>query len=64
MKCLTGKCPIAEAKDCKGLCMKCYSAAKKMVEGKLTTWDELINMGMIHVEDSPFFAEFKQKKGQ
>ena len=46
-RCLTKGCmrpPAAALK--RGLCMPCYSAAKKMVDASKTTWTELVALGV------------------
>lgn len=57
-------CPRPEAIALKrGLCMSCYSKAKKAVESGQTTWDALEKMGLCrsYVID-PFTAAFEQAK--
>lgn len=39
----------------RGLCLVCYSAAKKKVESGHTTWKQLVEMGLCDSDsDSPF----------
>lgn len=46
-KCLTKGCMRPPAPALKrGLCMPCYSAAKKMVDAGKTTWIELVALGV------------------
>lgn len=44
-KCLTCSRPPATAIG-RGLCLVCYSGAKKMIETGKTTWDDLVAMGL------------------
>lgn len=60
--CLTADCRLDRAAGCKGLCMKCYSRAKKMVAGGSTTWDELAALGMVESEKDAFETEFLKRK--
>ena len=47
IKCMTPKCVGEEATAMgRGLCMKCYSAAKKLVESGNYTWDGLAAKGL------------------
>lgn len=48
MKCLTPKCrnTAGNVKEFKGLCMKCFSTAKKMVLAEETTWEQLEEKGL------------------
>ena len=46
-KCLTPDCNKSQARALKtGQCMTCYSAAKKLVDAKRTTWAQLAEMGL------------------
>lgn len=57
MKCLVTKCTSQEALALKrGLCMKCYSTAKKLVDSGATTWQRLIDMGMAKDDGSDLFT--------
>lgn len=63
-KCLTRGCNSNQAQQCRGLCMKCYSHAKNLVELQQTTWDELVEMGMAKPIPSLFEQEFLRRKGK
>ncbi len=47
-KCLTKTCTNTQAnvKEYKGLCVKCYSSAKKLVASGATTWERLGEVGL------------------
>lgn len=64
-KCLTPKCQGTAAH--RGLCLKCYSTAKRAVEGGETTWEELEQLGMVESVVDKFRAAFdairREKKG-
>ena len=61
--CLVGTCRKSKAAGCKGMCMKCYSSAKKLVTIGKTTWDELVEMGMAEIEATDEFTlEFQRRK--
>ncbi len=63
-KCLTPECQsqMGDPKSYKGLCMKCYSAAKRMVEAGTTTWEQLAAMGMVKAEETDFERAFRTKR--
>lgn len=62
-KCLTADCRSDKAAGLRGLCMKCYSRAKKLVAGGATTWEELAQLGMVESKDKdPFETEFLKRK--
>ena len=63
MQCLTPSCTREAAAGLKrGLCMTCHSKAKKMVDAKKTTWDELVSLNMaLDVDDGLFEAEFNRR---
>lgn len=62
-KCLTPKCKANAGAGLRGLCMKCYKAAKDLVDKGETDWDELTGMGLAEAkEGSAFFEEFKKRK--
>ena len=45
--------------------MNCYSKAKKMVESKQTTWEELESMGMVEPKAEDKFTKlFNEKKAK
>lgn len=67
-KCLTDGCSNNEAPALeRGVCMKCYVRAKRMVESGVTTWLELSDLGMVlpnSKEGGDKFTEaFKRAKG-
>lgn len=55
VSCLTPGClgRVAPANK-RGLCMKCYSTAKKTVESGTTTWDRLEELGLVLRKEDPF----------
>lgn len=61
-KCIVGDCKSKPAAQCKGLCMKCYSTAKKLVTSGETTWEELYRMNLAVDESEPFVRAFNSKK--
>ena len=63
--CMTEGCPSLRYSDGRGLCMGCYSKAKKMVEAKKTTWEELESMGMVESKATDKFTKlFNEKKAK
>lgn len=63
LSCMTAGCHKIRFGDGRGLCMSCYSKAKKMVEDKKTTWEELEQMGLIESKAvDKFTAAFNAKK--
>lgn len=64
MKCMIPNCgrdAIVTPK--RGLCMRCYSTAKKMVESGDTNWDELVEKGLaLDLGDDAFTKAFKEKQ--
>lgn len=66
-KCLTKTCLNTSAPALRrGLCMTCYSRAKRMVEAGTTTWDEIVMMGLALSDSAggvdPFMAAFREAK--
>lgn len=67
MKCMSTNCvrPAAPALQ-RGLCLICYSKAKKMVESGTTTWDEIVELGLAmpcdSVDGDPFARSFREAK--
>lgn len=59
-KCVVPKCKAmaGNVKDFKGLCMKCYSSAKKMVTAEETTWEQLEEKGLAILSNDPFREAF------
>lgn len=62
IECLTPEC--RERATHKGLCMKCYSEAKKLVEVGKTTWAELAILGLADIASNSKFSQALQKKRQ
>lgn len=65
-KCITPNCHYQQATALgRGLCMRCYSRAKGMVEDGGVTWDELVGMGLaLSKEDGgldPFTIELRKR---
>lgn len=60
LKCLTGLCRQDAAANCRGLCMKCYSSAKKAVERGEVTWDELVELGAAYEVPDAFKANLER----
>lgn len=52
LKCLIKACARPRAK--RGLCLICYSQAKKKVEAGETTWDKLVELGLCESDRTPF----------
>jgi hypothetical protein len=65
-KCLTPECRAQANRDTayKGLCMKCYSSAKKLVESGKTTWGHLAEMGLAKQEETAFERAFREKQSK
>lgn len=62
-KCLTPECGKSRFASGKGLCMQCYSAAKKLVDAGKTTWEELAEMGLVATSsESKFLKAFNNHK--
>ena len=63
--CTTEGCYTVRYSDGRGLCMNCYSKAKKMVEAKKTTWEELESMGLVEPKATDKFTQsFNKKKAE
>lgn len=65
-KCIVENCHYPNAPALKrGLCMRCYSTAKKQVESGAVTWDELVGLGLaLSVADAdgdPFTVALNKK---
>lgn len=45
-KCLSKNCARRGTPIGRGLCLPCYSRAKKAVEAGATTWDEIVALGL------------------
>lgn len=59
--CQTPMCSSKAAVQCRGLCMRCYSQAKKLVEMGQVTWDDLEAKGVCSMEETPFMKNFTDK---
>lgn len=65
-KCMTPNCyhPQAQALG-NGLCLRCHGKANKAVEAGITTWEEIIGMGLaLSKEDTgndPFTVALNKK---
>ena len=61
--CITPNCGKIAGTDLRGLCMRCYSSAKKLVDSKSKTWDELESLGMVQSKhkNDPFTAALNAK---
>lgn len=59
-KCLTDGCSTKS--QWKGLCASCYGVAKKLIEKKETTWEELVQLRLAKVDVKPFEAAFRKAK--
>lgn len=44
----------------RGLCLVCYSKAKKKVEAGETTWEKLVELGLCDDVDDPFGDAYKK----
>ena len=63
MKCHTAECRSPAAipeMTYWGLCMKCYSEAKKMVEAGDTSWQQLEELGLVRGKSSPFLSGYRK----
>ena len=64
-RCMVEGCGAAAAHEAvhRGLCLKCYSRAKKKVEAGETTWEELAALGMCRGEAvDPFDKQYQKAK--
>lgn len=61
--CRTLGCNKISVTNLKGLCMTCYSKAKKMVESGRTTWEVLESKGLIEGKADPFETAFNKAIG-
>ena len=50
-RCLTKNCARSATAHSRGLCLVCYSRAKKAVADGKTTWDELVDLGLARGSD-------------
>lgn len=60
--CITEGC--GEQRRWKGLCGSCYGVAKNLILKKMTTWDELMDMGLCVQDKKPFRVAFDKKKAE
>lgn len=62
-QCITDKCTrqACQQEYARGLCLVCYSIAKKMIESKQTTWEELEKLGLIRPTEDPFTKSFESR---
>lgn len=61
--CITEGCNKPAFVSGKGLCMTCYSRAKKMVVSGKTNWEELEEMEMVEpTKPDKFTALFNKKR--
>lgn len=58
--CLIKGCMRARTR--RGLCLVCYSKAKKKVEAGEATWDRLAEMGLCEHDADPFDAAYDEAK--
>ena len=61
-KCIIVECQGQQTTYGRGLCVMCYSRAKKMVDVGKTSWDELERLGMIEGKKSDPFTKQLEKK--
>lgn len=66
MKCIIPNCNSWQGQvHFRGLCMRCYGAAKKKVEAGLVTWDRLVELGLAADPSNPFDTELaKRQEGE
>lgn len=61
-KCVVKECRNTEAADCKGLCLKCYPVAKRVVGSGEVTWEQLEARGLARLKPSKFMEQFQQEQ--
>lgn len=59
-QCLIKGCYGKAACNCRGLCLKCYTSAKKKVDDGEVTWEKLVEVGLAAPERSPFDDAYSQ----
>ncbi len=59
-KCLQPGCPASGAH--RGLCIKHYGQAKKLVEGGKATWEQLASLNLVEPEVTEFEQVFLLRK--
>jgi hypothetical protein len=60
-KCAVETCRANAAQGCRGMCMKCYSSARKRVKEGFISWEQLEDMGLAKPEPSAFDREIMKK---
>lgn len=62
--CLIPACAKPRAAQLKGLCMACYSKAKKLVDAGTETWESLAARGLCQPPESndPFTQAYNRSK--
>lgn len=60
-KCLVSGCSRLENK--RGLCLVCYSQAKRKVTAGQTTWEKLADLGLCKPETTPFDDAYTRAMG-
>ncbi len=62
-RCMTDGCKQSQCvgQNYRGLCMKCYSEAKKLVESNQVTWDVLAEAGLVLHSESPFMRAVRAR---
>lgn len=58
VRCRIKGCGSIAAK--RGLCLMCYSKAKKKVDAGVITWDKLAEVGLCEPDHDPFDAAFNE----
>lgn len=59
--CMTSGCfGKAAPANGRGLCMKCYSTAKRAVENGKTTWEKMEELGLVGRKADPFEEALKK----
>lgn len=61
-ECLTPGCIAKGLPNYRGLCLKHYSTAKKLVESGKTTWEELEKMDLVGEGQDLFLDAFNKRK--
>lgn len=66
MQCCNPRCKGMGSPSLKGLCMKCYKEAKKIVEDGQASWEELAQLELCRIaeDDASFAAALKRAKEQ
>lgn len=61
--CVIKGCNRPEAATKRGLCLICYGQAKRKVESGETTWDRLVELGLVEPEENPFNSAYEKAMG-